>query len=160
MLTVAPELLGKFLVRRFWEKDTSAMITEIEAYDGPKDKACHANKGLTERNKVMFGPAGFWYVYFVYGRHWMLNIVTGSEGYPSAVLVRGVYEVNGPGKVTRFFGIDDSLYGKPSVKSSGLWLEDRGVVVSKSAIKKTPRVGVDYAGPVWSRKNYRFLLLN
>ncbi|PIY95650.1 3-methyladenine DNA glycosylase, partial [Candidatus Jorgensenbacteria bacterium CG_4_10_14_0_8_um_filter_39_13] len=79
-LTVAKELMGKYLVRRYRGKLVSAMITEVEAYDGFKDKASHAFRGMTDRNKIMFGPAGFWYVYFTYGMHWMLNIVTGKKG--------------------------------------------------------------------------------
>jgi len=89
-LKIAKVLLGKYLVRRIGRKTIKVMITEVEAYDGFKDKASHAARGLTERNKIMFGPAGYWYVYFTYGMHWMLNIVTGREGYPAAVLIRGV----------------------------------------------------------------------
>ena len=66
------------------------MITEVEAYDGPRDKASHASRGLTPRNAPMFGEAGRFYIYFTYGMHWMLNIVTGKRGYPAAVLIRGV----------------------------------------------------------------------
>ncbi len=66
------------------------MITEVEAYDGFRDMASHAHRGKTERNKVMFGPAGHWYVYFTYGMHWMLNIVTGPKNYPAAILIRSV----------------------------------------------------------------------
>ncbi|MDD5751336.1 MAG: DNA-3-methyladenine glycosylase, partial [Candidatus Peribacteraceae bacterium] len=116
VLAVAPELLGKFLVRRMRGKIIAAMITEVEAYDGPEDKACHAHRGKTHRNAVMFGPAGRWYVYFVYGMHWMLNIVTGERGYPAAVLVRGVRECNGPAKLTKAFRIDGRLNGAPASK--------------------------------------------
>lgn len=87
---VARGLLGKFLVRRIGKRTISAMITEVEAYDGSHDKASHASRGLTPRTKIMFGPAGHWYVYFTYGMHWLANIVCGKEGYPAAVLIRSV----------------------------------------------------------------------
>src|SRR3989344_5822059 len=89
-LAVAKSLLGKFLCRRRGRKVVRAMIADVEAYDGFKDKTSHAHKGKTPRNKIMFGRGGYWYVYFTYGMHWMLNIVTGKRGYPAAVLIRGV----------------------------------------------------------------------
>ncbi len=90
---IAKSLLGKFLVRRHKGKTAAYLITEVEAYDGFQDKASHAHRGRTERNKIMFGPAGYWYVYFTYGVHWMLNIVTGPKDYPAAVLIRAVAEM-------------------------------------------------------------------
>ena len=88
-LQVAKELLGKFLVRKFGQKKVSVIITEVEAYVGPHDLASHASRGRTPRTEAMFGEAGKFYVYFTYGMHWMLNVVTGPEGYPAAVLIRG-----------------------------------------------------------------------
>ena len=85
---IAKNLLGKFLVRRYRGKIIAYVITEVEVYNGFKDKASHAYRGKTERNKVMFGFAGHWYVYFTYGMHWMLNIVTGPKDYPAAILIR------------------------------------------------------------------------
>lgn len=155
---VAQNLLGKLLVRKIGNKTISAMITETEAYDGFKDKASHAHRGKTARNFPMFGPAGYWYVYFTYGIHWMLNIVTGPKNYPAAVLIRGVDGVNGPARVTKFFKIDKKLNNKPASAKTGLWLENGGARVKKSQIKKSPRIGVAYAGPVWSKKHYRFYL--
>ena len=76
MEKIAKSLLGKFLVRRYKGKTKAYLITDVEAYDGFKDKASHAHRGKTERNKIMFGMAGYWYIYFTYGIHWMLNIVT------------------------------------------------------------------------------------
>ena len=90
VLDVAPDLLGQSLCLQTQQGIERYYITEVEAYDGPEDKACHGSKGLTERTKVMFGPAGHWYVYLIYGMYWMLNITTGDEGYPAAVLLRGV----------------------------------------------------------------------
>ncbi|MDP3735326.1 MAG: DNA-3-methyladenine glycosylase [bacterium] len=157
--TVAPELLGKFLVRRFEDGRTrSLLITETEAYDGPDDRASHASRGRTARNEVMFGPAGVWYTYLVYGIHHMLNVVTGPEGYPAAVLLRSLRGVSGPGRLTREFGIDRSFNMLVARRSSGLWVEDRGVIIPRSKIVKAPRVGVDYAGPLWSAKPWRFIL--
>ena len=158
-ITVARGLLGKYLVRQYRGKVVRVMITEVEAYDGPKDKASHAFtlRGITPRNKIMFGPAGHWYVYFTYGMHWMLNIVTGKEGYPAAVLIRGVEGVKGPAKVTKFFKIDKKFNGYFAGRRSGLWLENRPASWRKK-IKRSSRIGVHYAGPVWSKKLYRFYL--
>jgi len=164
-VTVAQKLLGKHLVRRWRGKTIKAMITEVEAYDGPKDKASHASKGLTKRNFVMFGPAGYWYVYFTYGLHWMLNIVTGKKGYPAAVLIRGVKDISGPARVTKFFKIGGGFNNKKASRKTGLWVEDGsaraggGAVLSKAQIANSPRVGVAYAGPYWSKKHYRFHLV-
>ncbi len=153
-LLVAENLLGKYLVRN----GNAFMITEVEAYDGFEDKASHASRGETPRNKVMFGEAGRWYVYFVYGMHHMLNIVTGAEGYPAAVLIRGVEEVSGPARLTKALGIDCATNEQKAVTASGLWIEDRGIVVPKNRIKKTPRIGVAYAGEEWAGKPWRFVL--
>ena len=152
VLEVAPELLGKDLVcdrGRF-------MMTEVEAYDGPEDKACHGRFGRTKRTEVMFGPAGHWYVYRIYGMYWMLNIVTGDEGYPSAVLIRGVGEYRGPGKLTRELDIDQSFNGQLASVQSGLWIEHSNRHIAPSDIERTARIGVEYAG-AWAKKPYRFL---
>ncbi len=156
-IRVAKELLGKYLVRKVGAKETAGMITEVEAYIGFKDEASHASRGRTERNKIMFGPPGTWYVYFTYGMHWMLNIVTEREDYPAAILIRGVEDVSGPGRVTKFFKISRRFNGKPASRKTGLWIEGRGVKVSKRFIKITPRIGVDYAGS-WKYKPWRFIV--
>lgn len=157
VLSTAQELLGKFLVRRFRGREIALAIAEVEAYDGPRDLASHASHGRTERNKVMFGSAGFWYVYFTYGMHWMLNIVTGPKDYPAAILLRGAGDIVGPGRLTKFLRIDRRLNGKRANRASGLWIEDRGVKIDKRNIRRTPRVGVAYAG-AWAKKKYRFSL--
>lgn len=154
-LKAAKALLGKFLVRRYCGKELSLMIDEVEAYDGPNDKASHASYGLTSRNKVMFQGPGMWYVYFIYGNHWMLNIVTGPKNYPAAVLIRGTKQVQGPGRITKYLHIDKRFNGLPANKNTGLWIEDRGVKLKPSQIKALPRIGVDYAG-IWAHKLYRF----
>ncbi len=156
-LEVARDLLGKFLVRRFSDgTETALRITEVEAYDGPDDKASHASKGRTPRTEVMFGEPGHFYVYLCYGLHWMLNIVTGPKDYPAAILIRGVEGGNGPARLTKALKIDGSLNTLPAAESSGLWFEDRGEKVGK--IKATPRIGVDYAGE-WSKKKWRFVTI-
>ncbi|MFH0890974.1 MAG: DNA-3-methyladenine glycosylase [Candidatus Liptonbacteria bacterium] len=156
---VARELLGKYLVRRIGDRVIAAMITETEAYDGFKDKGSHAYRGKTKRNQLMFGPAGNWYVYFTYGRHWMLNIVTREKDYPGAVLIRGVAGVSGPGRVAKFFQIDGGISGLRASPALRLWLENRGMRVPPGRIKRSARIGIDYAGPYWSKRKWRFLLL-
>ena len=162
---VAPDLLGKFLTLERGGKTTSCMITETEAYDGHDDRASHASKGKTARTEVMFGPPGHWYIYFIYGMYEMLNIVTGAEGYPSAVLIRGVESappaggrrIDGPGKLTRDLGISRLLNTKPATKGSGLWIEDHGIYIPKTSIVRRPRIGVAYAGE-WAKKPWRFVV--
>ncbi len=163
-LQVAKDLLGKYLVRKVGNKVITGMITETEAYVGPNDKANHASRGLTPRTEVMFGPAGHFYIYLIYGMYYCLNIVTEKSGYPAAVLIRAVkveeapyQQTNGPGKLCRFFQIDKSLNGK-KVTGGKLWLEDRGVIVKLSQIKRTPRIGVEYAGK-WKDKKWRFVYI-
>jgi DNA-3-methyladenine glycosylase len=149
-------LLGKTLVVDRGREASRHVITEVEAYDGPDDKASHASRGLTPRNAVMFGPGGVWYVYLVYGIHEMLNLVTGPEGYPAAILIRGLDSVSGPGRLTRSLGLDLRFNGLPAAPDSGLFLEDIGQAVARKSIRRTPRIGVGYAGPVWAAKPYRF----
>lgn len=166
---VAKELPGKFLVRRICVnrrsnprksacREVAMMITETEAYEGFEDKASHASRGKTTRNAPMFGPAGFWYVYFTYGMHWMLNIVCGKKGHPAAVLIRGVEGINGPARLTKFLKVNKKINAAKAAPKTGLWLEDRGVKIKSAEIRKLPRIGVAYAGPVWSKKRYRFAL--
>jgi DNA-3-methyladenine glycosylase len=157
-VVLARWLLGKVLVRSRRGCETAVLITEVEAYDGPRDRAshAHADRGRTPRNAVMFGPGGYWYVYLCYGMHEMLNLVTGPRDYPAAILIRGVAGVVGPGRVTRALGIDRKLNATVAARASGLWIEDRGVRVPRRLIHATPRIGVDYAGPAWAGKKWRF----
>lgn len=166
-LRVAKELLGKYLARRLSGRILRFKIIEVEAYDGFQDRASHASRGKTERNKIMFENGGRWYVYFVYGMHWMLNIVTGAKNYPAAILIRGaIHEngkiINGPAKLTNFLKLNKStsrwINGKIASRKSGLWIEDRGVEISAKSIKRGSRIGVFYAGPIWSKKPWRFYL--
>lgn len=155
---VAHDLLGKYLVRTIGKKEIALMITEVEVYDGLSDKASHARRGKTLRTEVMFGKPGVWYVYLCYGMHEMLNIVTREEGYPAAVLIRGVEGVVGPGRVTKLLKIGRKQNKLAALPINDLWIEDRGVTVSQKDIKKKTRVGVAYAGPYWAGKKWRFVL--
>ncbi|MDP2651293.1 MAG: DNA-3-methyladenine glycosylase [bacterium] len=158
-LTIARELLGKTLVRKVGRKIIREKITEVEAYVGPHDLACHSSKGRTMRTEVMHKSAGTIYVYLIYGMYYMLNIVTEKEDFPAAVLIRATENFKGPGVLTRELKIDKNLNGKMLGKSSGLWIElDLKTENSKLKITRGPRVGVSYAGPIWSKKPYRFVL--
>ena len=155
---VARELLGARLVVRGPDGRLARhVVFETEAYLGAHDLACHGARGLTKRNATMFGPAGRWYVYLCYGLHWMLNIVTGPEGVPAAVLIRGVGDFVGPGRVTKGLGIDRAFDGRPASRRGGLWFEDSGIVVPRQLVARTPRIGVGYAG-VWAEKPLRFVV--
>lgn len=184
-LVVARELLGKSLVRRINGKLVKAMITETEAYCGPKDKANHASKGLTKRTKVMFGPPGHFYIYLIYGMYNCLNIVTEKEGYPAAVLIRGAIIVNGrktidrskriknfkplsissspsatlngPGVLCRELKIDRSLNEIDICGNENIWIEDDCDKIPIKKIKRSKRIGVDYAGS-YKDKLWRFAL--
>ncbi len=155
--TVARELLGKYLVRDIHGVKTNYVITETEAYIGPHDLACHASKGRTARTEVMYGKPGRMYIYFVYGMHYMLNIVTEEVGYPAAVLIRGIEGASGPGRLTKKLHIAKNLHGMTLSKKSGLWIEE-GAYVSDKDILRTPRIGIEYAGDVWKNKKLRFVL--
>lgn len=158
-LKVTEALMGQYLCRRMEDGEVKRfVITELEAYDGPEDKACHAHRGKTPRNAVIFGPAGNYYVYLCYGIHWLLNIVVGPEDYPAAALVRGIDEIHGPGRVTKALGIDKTQDGQPVAKKTGLWLEFSENKVPSHKIERGPRIGIDYAGPIWAKVPYRFLL--
>ena len=153
---VAPELLGKTLVRKFDDGSIRRYtITETEAYRGGDDKACHANKGKTARTEVMFHEGGLVYVYLIYGMYWLLNIVTGKEDDASAVLIRGIGEISGPGRVGRELRLDKSFYGEELQCSSRIWIEDSKI---KPKIKTAPRIGIDYAGEPWVSMPWRFMM--
>lgn len=153
---LARRLLGQVLVRTRDGVVTRRLITEVEAYDGERDLACHARAGRTARTEPMYRAGGCWYIYLCYGVHEMLNLVTGPAGWPAAVLIRGVAGTVGPGRLTRALGIGRSLNGLPAEPASGLHVEDCGIVVPRRWVCATPRVGVDFAGPVWAAKPWRF----
>jgi DNA-3-methyladenine glycosylase len=169
----AQKLLGKYLVRVHPDGITTGMILETEAYVGLEDKASHASRGQTPRTTVMFGPAGFAYVYVIYGMHHCLNVVTEPEAYPAAILIRAVQPcaglelmrarrrkqdirllASGPGRLCQAFGIDRGLNGI-DLCGSVLFVEGHGV--SPADIIATSRIGVDYAGP-WKDMPWRFYI--
>ncbi|MDA1039962.1 MAG: DNA-3-methyladenine glycosylase [Planctomycetota bacterium] len=155
---VARQLLGAWLVVHGADgRLRRHVVFETEAYLGAHDLACHGSKGMTKRNAVMFGPAGRWYVYLCYGMHWMLNVVTGAEGVPAAVLIRGAGEFVGPGRVTKGLQIDRAFNGLAAGRKAGLWLEPSGVAIPRRWIERTPRIGVGYAG-VWAEKPLRYVV--
>lgn len=153
-LELAPGLLGKILVRQFEDGRTERYrINETEAYCGIQDLASHASKGRTTRTEVMFRQGGTVYVYLIYGMYWMLNIVAGQEDSPEAVLIRGVEGVVGPGRVGKLLKLDRTFYGEDLATSQRIWIEDGEPV---SPFKTSKRIGVDYSGPEWSEKMWRF----
>jgi DNA-3-methyladenine glycosylase len=170
---VARELIGARLVRILNGQRLVGLITETEAYISEKDLGCHAKAGRTERTAVMFGPPGHAYVYFTYGNHWMLNVVTEKEGFPAAVLLRAIQPVEGeeiisgrrngrdtfgPGKLTQALGITKSENGVDLTKNgSGLWIE-AGVNVPNRLVTKGPRVGLNTVPEPWKSKPWRFLV--
>lgn len=159
VLEVAPELLGKnIVIQTNNENLRSYMITEVEAYRGEEDKACHASKGRTDRTDVMYWEGGVLYVYLIYGMYWMLNIVTGAKEYPQAVLIRGLERFSGPGKLTRELSIDGSYNKENIIHSSRIYLTDG--LNKKISFSTHPRIGIDYAGVYWKNKPWRYLINN
>jgi len=164
VVALAPTFLGKVLVTVIDGELTSGVITEVEAYAGVNDKACHAHmKKVTARNIVMYEPGGCLYAYLCYGIHTLMNIVTNQANQADAVLIRGIEPVdglavmeqrrgktsgrdfaNGPGKLSQALGASPALTGM-SLQSDVVWLEDRGIE-PPTDFQKLKRVGIDYAG--------------
>ncbi len=157
-LEVAPDLLGKVLVYHSDKGMLSARIVEVEAYIGQDDPACHAARGLTNRNKPMFGPPGFTYIYFVYGMYHCLNVVTESEGSPAAVLIRAAEPVDGldvmlsnsfkksnknllsgPGRLCRAFGLSREQNDLDLTRDA-IYIENRNMKVTN--IQRSARIGI------------------
>ena len=152
----AKRLLGKLLCKR--QADGSvlrARIVETECYCGETDTACQAHRGMTERNRPLYMRGGISYVYLCYGIHALLNVITGAEGHPEGVLIRGVEGAVGPGRVTKALGIgmnDNRLILSPE---SGIWLEDGGYAPAE--VEALPRVGIDYAEEGDRLRPWRFV---
>ena len=154
-LDVARELVGKVLVHRVDGQEYRLRITETEAYCGENDTACHAHKGRTKRTEVMYREAGTIYVYLCYGVHWMLNIVTGEDNEPEAVLIRACEgKSNGPGKLTKALGITGAL-NRGSILGDELWIEDDGF---SCTVVPDRRVGIGYASEADQSRLWRFKL--
>jgi DNA-3-methyladenine glycosylase len=172
-LVVARELLGKKLVRKYKGHILSGLICETEAYLGRTDSASHAFRGRTPRNAVMFGRAGVAYVYFVYGMHYLLNIVTEEEENPCAILLRALVPLDGlehmqryrgragkdltdgPAKLCQALVVDKTLNGWDLTAGRKLWLETQPSIPER-LIKKGPRIGIDYAKAADRRAARRF----
>src|SRR5512140_2723757 len=160
--TVARELLGKILVHLDGGVRRAARIVETEAYHGPGDRASHARFGRTARAAIMFGPPGFAYVYLVYGTSHCVNVVTGREGFPSAVLLRPAEPVEaclhsprGPGNLCRALAIRRAHDNGRDLLGDALFVE--GAPAPPERILSGRRVNVDYAGP-WAEKPWRYVL--
>jgi len=161
-IELAPALIGTILVRCVRKRLYRARVIETEAYVGAHDLACHAAKGRTARTEVMFGPGGRAYVYFIYGMHFMLNIVASIPEDPQAVLIRGAVplddwkvDLSGPGKLARHFRITRALNGV-KVTGNQLFLQSDGY---QPKIVTTKRIGIDYARE-WKDELLRFVDAN
>ena len=155
VLEVAPELVGKVLARRL--EDGTVLrerIAETEAYRGEEDKGCHASKGRTKRTELLYGESGVIYVYLCYGVHWLMNVITGRNGQPQGVLLRAGKVHGGPGKLTKYLGVDGSFNGRRICSEPDIWIEDDGY---RPDIVTAPRVGIDYAGEYWRDVPWRFI---
>lgn len=146
---VARDLVGKVLVHN----GEMLRISETEAYCGEADTACHAHKGRTKRTEVMYGKAGTIYIYLCYGMHWLLNIVTGEQEQPEAVLIRACVEAPGPGRLTKKLGITGEQNGKSVVDSPDLWVGDDGF---RCTVETDRRVGIGYASQEDQDRLWRF----
>lgn len=175
--TVARELLGCRLVRGLGNALLTGAIVETEAYIGERDLACHAKAGRTPRTEIMYGPPGFAYVYFTYGMHWMLNLVTEADGFPAAVLIRAIQPLegirrmqelrggkplsqlaSGPAKLTRALGIARGENGMDCCRSGSPLTLARGEVVPPSSVVATPRIGLGQTPEPWLSKPWRFVI--
>ena len=177
-LVVARELLGARLVRvERGGSRTSGLIVEAEAYIGSDDLGCHARAGRTERNASMWGPAGRAYVYFTYGMHWCLNVVTEADGFPAAVLVRALLPVEGraamrrrrgpagdrdltggPARVCQALGIDRRFDGHDLCATEARLFLETGVPIPELDVSKSPRVGLNSVPEPWRSLPWRFLV--
>ena len=161
-ITVAKELLGKYLVHCDGSHERIGKIVEVEAYLGQHDLACHSSKGITKRTEVMYGPAGFAYIYLIYGMYYCTNVVTETEGIGSAVLLRALEPVKntigrtqGPGLLSRAMGIDKKLDGQ-NLTSNTFYIAEMDLQPEFNIIAK-PRIGVPYAKE-WALELLRFYI--
>lgn len=156
---LAPRLLGCTLCRRHPDGSVQRLpITETEAYFGEEDTACHAHHGKTKRTAPLYRRGGLAYIYLCYGMYDLLNAVSGEEGHPEAVLIRGVKGFDGPGKLTRAMRITrDFLLTDLSApkEGEGIWIEDRDRTESPE-YDCLPRVGIGYASEEDQARLWRF----
>lgn len=151
---LAPWLLGKVICRRIGDEVIRARITETECYQGENDTACHASKGKTKRNAPMYLRGGYLYVYLCYGIHSLINIVSGDENIPEAVLIRGIEGATGPGIASKLLKIDTSFSGYDLCNGDEVWIENGGQAVEYTTSK---RVGIDYAAKDDRDRLWRFI---
>ena len=156
-LEVARDLVGKVLVHKTEDGELRLRISETECYCGEEDTACHASKGRTKRTEVLYMEAGTIYIYLCYGMHWLINIVTGEEGHPEAVLIRACVDAAGPGKLTKCLGITGSLNRESILTCPELWIEDDGF---RCDIRTDKRVGIGYASAEDQEKLWRFIMIS
>ena len=177
-LQVARDLLGCRLVRVQDGQRLAGLIMETEAYQGQDDLGCHASAGKTPRNAVMFGPPGHAYVYFTYGLHWMLNVVTEGVGLPAAVLIRAIQPTegqalmtknrpyragkrgwtDGPAKLTQALAFNDAFNGMNVCDpTNALWIEE-GLPIHDAQVQKTPRVGLNSVPEPWRTIPWRYVV--
>ncbi len=154
-LEVAPDLVGKVLVRQTEAGELRLRISETEAYRGEEDTACHAHKGRTRRTEVLYAEAGTIYVYLCYGMHWLLNIVTGEKDQPQAVLIRACVDANGPGRLTKHLGITGEYNRLRLSETRDFRIEDDGF---RCGITPAKRVGIGYAAQEDQDKPWRFIM--
>lgn len=157
VLDVAKDLVGKIIVSKIKGEEIRVRITETEAYCGEEDTACHAHKGRTKRTEVLYGKSGVMYVYLCYGMHWLMNVVTGEEGTPQAVLFRAGENLNGPAKLTKALGVTGEQNLQSLVENPQIWIEDDGI---KHTYHTDTRVGIAYATQEFRDKQWRFILDN
>jgi DNA-3-methyladenine glycosylase len=156
VLELAPMLPGKKIIRIIHGERKEYIITEVEAYRGTEDLACHASKGRTKRTDIMYNEGGYIYMYLIYGKYWMLNIVTGPAENPQAILIRSLKGVAGPGKVSRELELDGGFYGEKIFDSERIWIEEG---FKSPEIQTGPRIGIGYAGEYWSKMPWRFFII-
>jgi DNA-3-methyladenine glycosylase len=160
---VARDLLGQRLVHVDQGVRRAARVVEAEAYHGSLDRASHAFRGPTPRAGIMFGGAGVAYVYVIYGQHACMNVVTGTPGEPSAVLLRAaeplegcLHDPRGPGNLCRALGLTRSRHDGLDLGGATLFFERGGAPAGR--VVTTPRVNVEAAGRRWASRRWRFLL--
>ena len=155
-ISLAKNLIGKWIVTNINGKVVKAQISETEAYLGINDSACHSYKGKkTNRNEPMWQQGGTIYIYLCYGLHYLFNIVSLDINQPEAVLIRAVIGANGPAKTTKLLNIDKSLNGQSIINNTSICIMDDK---HKYEYTKEQRVGIDYANNKDRTAQLRFIL--
>ena len=176
VVQVARELLGKRLVKLEDGGRLAGIIVEAEAYRGEEDLACHAHVGYTPRTRVLYGPPGHAYVYFTYGNYWMLNFVAEREGFPAAVLIRGIvpterielmaarrpgvpkaHRTDGPGKICIALAINKTQNEADLCAPNAELFVEEGVQLPGECVTSGPRVGLNSVPEPWKSIPWRFL---